>query len=85
MRIGQCYTIKNDLTTGIIEKIDESVVTLRRLTEYNGTIIPKNNPQFIRLDRESVENSIRTGHIMLDGGVDDPNLLFKLRKTNVHS
>ena len=75
MKAGQLYTIKDSTLAGVIEHIDALEVVFKRL---DGTRVT--------LGRDGVEESIKTGHIILGNSKNDPNMMFKLRKNNdVHS
>ena len=79
MKEGQLYRVENSKVTGIIDTITDDKVKLRRLTDNLGLKI---TPFPVTLARESIENSIQTGHIILGSGKDDPNTAFRLRKIN---
>lgn len=81
MKEGQLYSIKNSLIIGVIERIDASKVTLQRFIGEDGRPIPKSELRPFALPRDSVEDSIETGHIILmSGGMNDPNVAFLMRK-----
>ena len=82
MKEGQLYSIRNSLVTGIVVKISATHIELRRLTDSFGKEIAG---MPLTMGRKNVEKSILTGHIVLYNQKNDPNMMFKLRKRDVHS